>query len=121
MRKHGAVLFLCLAGFTVAPAQQIGSCRVIHGRAHLYNGDGQLRVWNVGTHHDFQPDETSWRRVESWLDDGVTPGMKAYASPSSMVYLFGDFLLCPTEPYRQGAVQTAIIKRVQHRRYVPVQ
>jgi hypothetical protein len=91
----------------------------IHGRAHLYGGDGQLRIWHVGTRHDYEPDESSWRRVQGWLEAGVKDSDKAnYASPASTVYLFADFLLCPTEAYRNGAVQRARVISVYHRRYV---
>jgi len=29
------------------------TCREIHGRAVFYSGDGQLRIWHIGTHHEF--------------------------------------------------------------------
>jgi hypothetical protein len=33
--------------------------------------------------------------------------------------LFADFTICPTEPYKQGAAQPAIVKKVVHIRVVP--
>jgi hypothetical protein len=93
----------------------------IHGRAHLYGGDGQLRIWHVGTHHDYEPDDSSRSRVEDWLEAGVKrPEKSQYASPASLVYSFADFLICPTEPFKKGSVQKAKVVSAEHRRYVPV-
>jgi hypothetical protein len=93
------------------PSQAADACFTIHGRAHLYGGDGQLRIWHVGTDHDYEPDDPSSRaRVEQWLEAGVKESEKAHmASPASMVYLFADFEICPTEPFKKGSVQTAKI------------
>ncbi|MGA2168372.1 MAG: hypothetical protein ABSG62_09175 [Terracidiphilus sp.] len=92
----------------------------IHGRAHFYGGDGQLRIWHIGTHHEYEPDQSSEPRVMGWLEAGVKDSDKSnYASPASAVYLFGDFEVCPTEPFRKGAVQRAIVKSVSYRHYVP--
>src|SRR6185437_14142278 len=101
--------------------QAADSCFSIHGRAHLY-GDGQLRVWHIGTQHDFEPDASSWNKVESWLEAGVEDSAKSrVATPAaSSVYLFADFLIGPTEPFKKGSVQRAKIISAQHRRYVPV-
>ena len=33
--------------------------------------------------------------------------------------LFADFVVCPTEPFRKGAAQTAIVRRISHPRIVP--
>ena len=93
-------------------------CRVLRGRAHLYAGDGQLRILEVGTHHEYEPDDSSRDMVVNWLDAGITDTDRAkYASAPSMVYLFADFLVCPTEPFRKGSVQKAEIKSATHRRY----
>jgi len=92
---------------------------LIHGRARLYGGDGQLRIWHIGTHHEYEPDESSWQLVVGWLEAGVTqPEQRRYASPISTVDLFADFVVCPREPFRKGAVQAAKIKTATHRRYV---
>jgi len=116
------VLFalICLSCPVVLTAQQSLPCRTIHGRAHLYGGDGQLRIWQVGTHHEYQPDQASWSVVQGWLEAGVKESdRRNSASPASALYLFGDFLICPTEPFERGSVQTASIKSVNRRRYVP--
>ena len=95
------------------------SCFTIHGRAHFYGGDGQLRIWHVGTHHEFEPDESTWAQVESWLEAGVKESdRKRYAIPMSMLNLFADFSVCPVEPFKKGSVQKARIVSATHRRYV---
>ena len=120
IRLRGLLLFFPVC-FVALQLQAGEACFTIHGRAHLYGGDGQLRVWRIGTHHDYTPDESSWARVVSWLEAGVKePDKTRYASPASMLNLFADFLICPTEPFKEGSVQQAKIVRAQHRRYVPV-
>ena len=110
-------LFILLLAVTIS-AKAAEPCQVIHGRAHLYGGDGQLRIWHIGTHHDYEPDQSSWDRVMAWLEAGVKDADKEkYASPASTVYLYGDFLVCPVEPFKQGSVQMARIESVKHRRY----
>ena len=113
---------LCCLVLFASYLQAADSCFTIHGRAHLYGGDGQLRIWHVGTHHDFEPDASSWAKVETWLEAGVKDSAKSRVAtpPASSVYLFADFLICPTEPFKKGSVQRAKIVSAQHRRYVPV-
>lgn len=102
-------------------ANAAGACFTIHGRAHLYGGDGQLRIWHIGTHHEFEPDESTWAQVESWLESGVKEAdRKRYAIPASMLNLFADFSVCPVEPFKAGSVQKARIVSAIHRHYVPV-
>jgi len=94
-------------------------CATIHGRLHYYGGDGQLRIWQIGTHHEFTPDKSTWDTVIEWLRDGVKPSeRKDYSDPAIAVNLFGDFQICPTEPFQKGAVQHAKVISVSHRRYV---
>jgi hypothetical protein len=119
LRKLRLFLLLLVTGLLLQGAD---SCFTIHGRAHLYGGDGQLRIWRIGTHHDYQPDESSWAKVEGWLEAGIKDADKShYANPASMVYLFADFVICPTEPFKKGSVQTARVVSAQHRRYVPIE
>jgi hypothetical protein len=89
MRKLSLVF---LALFVTHPLQAADSCVTIHGRAHLYGGDGQLRIWHIGTHHDYEPDESSWSTVVGWLEAGVKDADKPhYVDPAAAVYLFADF------------------------------
>jgi len=95
------------------------ACSTIHGRLHYYSGDGQLRIWHISTHHEFTPDESSWDMVIEWLRDRVKPSeTRDYADPATAFDLFGDFQICPTEPFRKGAVQYVKVIAVTHRRYI---
>ncbi len=115
------LILICFSLVLLPAAIAEDRCMTIHGRAHLYGGDGQLRIWRIGTHHDFEPDESTWGRVINWLNAGVTESdRKNYASPASEYYLFGDFVVCPVEPFKKGSVQRATVKSVTHRRYVRV-
>ena len=91
------------------PSRAADACFSIHGRAHAYGGDGQLRIWHVGTHHEYEPDDPlSRERVYDWLLAGVKePEKSEFAAPASLVSLFADFLISPTEPYKKGSVQKA--------------
>jgi hypothetical protein len=54
---------LCLLFGATYRLQAAESCLTVHGRAHLSGGDGQLRIWHIGTHHEYEPDESSWAMV----------------------------------------------------------
>jgi hypothetical protein len=113
-----ALIFLSL--FVSLPLQAADICTTIRGRAHLYCGDGQLRIWHVGTHHEYEPDESSWERVVGWLQAGARDSKYSGCSHASTVDLFADYLICPTEPFKAGSVQQAKMISALHRRYVPV-
>jgi len=113
------LVWLAVAFIPLALAEE--PCVTIHGRAHFCSGDGQLRIWNIGTRHEFEPDDSSEDRVLDWLIAGVKESeRKNYTVPASVFDLYGDFLTCPTEPLRKGAVQHAKVKGVTHRRYVRI-
>ena len=114
-RVFAAVILILVA------ARVYGSepCRALHGRARFYGGDGQLRIWEVGTHHEYQPDDSSSGAVIGWLESGVPKSERTkYVTPASVVDLYADFSVCPTEPFRKGSVQQATIKSASHRHYV---
>lgn len=118
LKAPGIALLVCILAATALQGAA-EKCEVIHGRAHYYCGDGNLRIWQIGTHHEFEPDSSSWERVTHWLDTATTEAeKKKYACPVGQVYLYADFLICPTEPFRKGAVQHAVVKSATHRRYV---
>jgi len=119
MTKLDKVAVVLLAFVVVAPAYAAEPCKVIHGRAHFYGGDGRIRIWHIGTRHEYEPaDETSGSRVLKWLEEGVKEPYKKSATPASSVYLFADFLVCPIEESRKGEVQRAQIKSASPRHYV---
>lgn len=117
------VLFvLCLVLASTCSLHAAQGCTTIRGRAHYFDGDANLRIWRIGTHHDFTPaDRASWGRVMHWLEQGIRPADKRSASPVSEVYMFADFRVCPTEPFKKGSVQKATVLSATHRSYVPAE
>jgi hypothetical protein len=111
---------ISLSLFVALPLRAADTCTTIHGRARSYCGDGQLRIWHVGTHHEYEPDETSWQRVEGWLEAGGKDTKDSACGSATTVDLFADYLICPVEPFKAGSVQKAKFISAQHRRYVPV-
>jgi hypothetical protein len=104
---------------TTALPKASSGCVTVHGRARFYSGDGQLRIWHIGTHHEYEPDESSSDLVMNWLEEGVKESERAnYVSPASAVDLFADFEVCPIELLRKGAVQHARVTKASHRHYV---
>ena len=103
-----------------APSQLYAGelCRFVRGRAHAYGGDGRLRIWEIGTHHEFQPDDSSRAAVISWLQARATERESKFVSQISLVDMYADFLICPTEPFKKGSVQQAQVKSADHRHYV---
>jgi hypothetical protein len=107
--------------FATGQIRAADECTTIHGRASLTGGDLQLRIWQIGTRHEFEPVGSSGETVVGWLEAGVSEKDKqAYYIPASTVYLFADFLICPTESFKKGAVQRAEVKSATHRRYVKI-
>jgi hypothetical protein len=103
-------LALALAATTALAAPP---CQQIHGRAHLYMGDGQLRIWHIGTRHDFEPsDLSSTDKIRHFLDDD-----KDWTAPSRR-YLFAEFTVCPTERFKEGSVQRVTIEKIRHPRVI---
>jgi hypothetical protein len=81
-------------------------CRVIHGRAILYSGDGLLEIWRIGTHHTFfVVDEKSTDLILKYIP---------YEGGDRQKALFADFTICPTARFKQGASQATIVTRIRH-------
>jgi len=99
--------------FCIPTAFALEPCQQIHGRARIYTADGQLRIWHIGTHHEFEPiDTTSWDKLSKiLLPDGL----------SGTAYdLYADFTVCPTAPFKEGQVQPVIVKNIRHMHVVKV-
>jgi hypothetical protein len=50
MRNWLVLLIVLLSPLSLLSTEP---CQEIHGRARLYTGDGQLMIWQTGTHHEF--------------------------------------------------------------------
>jgi len=110
MKRMRQVVVLCFVNllFSVC-AQSAEPCQEIHGRATLYTGDGQLMIWNIGTHHEFWIlDDASWDKIFKYIPNG---GGKD---------LFADFTVCPTKPFKKGAAQPAVVQSIRNPRLVTV-
>ena len=114
-----AAFFVLIAATPACFAAQ--PCQTFYGRITFYSGDGQLRLWHIGTHHEFEPDYwgpdkgASWDRAVKLLKAG---NEAAYAA--SLNVLYADFVVCLTKPLRKGWVQPAIIRSMTHVHVVPV-
>jgi hypothetical protein len=107
MRFAATHLLLLAAMLPTASAQ---SCFQIHGRAVWYRGDGFFTIWHVGTHHIFFPaDKESADLICKYFD---------CESGDRQPALFADFTVCPTEPFKVGAAQPVIVKKVLRPRVV---
>jgi hypothetical protein len=92
------------------------SCLTIHGRARFYSGDGQLRIWHIGTHHEFAIyDDTSSDMLFKYL---CSPKY-ACTIENPPTSLYADFTVCPAEKFKQGAAQPARVKNIAHAVVVP--
>lgn len=98
-RTLTAVLLL-----TSISASATEKCHEVHGRAVYYSGDGQLRIWHIGTHHEFSIDEgsPSWNLL---LDILGNDGSKA---------LYADFTVCPISGFVRGEAQEAAVTKIRH-------
>lgn len=104
------ILQLAMLGLALVPLLSAQNCRQIRGRAVYYRGDGFFAIWHVGTHHVFSPANASSVDFVCRYFDCESPGRQ----PA----LFADFTICPTEPFRTGAAQSAIVKEVKNPRVV---
>jgi hypothetical protein len=107
------LLFSLVCALCVPSVFAVEPCRVIHGRARIYTGDGNLRIWHIGTDHEFEPaDGADW--------DRFTKILLPHGLSGTQYDLYADFTICPTEPFKAGSVQRVIVKAIKHPRVVPV-
>jgi hypothetical protein len=113
-RRATFLLLLCAASIS----QAAEPCMTVHGRLRQNGGDGFLYVWRIGTHHDLMPDDSSWGVVSGWLQRKLSESELKQCGATCGYDLYADFLLCPTEPYKEGAAQKAKFISAIHRHYV---
>jgi hypothetical protein len=115
-------LTLLLATVIPAVAHAAEPCQTFHGRARYYPGDGQLRIWRIGTHHTFMPSDREdqdfgvdgWDKVIALINRGNPhPNLPAEQQ------VFATFTVCPIEPLTKGASQRAAVTAIHHAVTVP--
>ena len=91
--------------------QNANSCYWTHGRIGFYNGTPAIRLWKIGTNRLLGI--YSGPSVDRYGLDNEDPQMpsnlKRTFKPSEN-QVFGDFEICPLEPEREGAMQSACIE-----------
>ena len=106
-------VFVLIVLLIFAPFMRAEDCFKIHGRAVWWRGDAYFSIWHVGTNHSYflmKDDIASINLICKYFDcdnGAVQPA------------LFADFTVCPTEPFRKGAAQPVIVKKVEHPYVVP--
>jgi hypothetical protein len=109
---------------TSTSAFAAGPCQIFHGRATYSSANGMFRIWHIGTHHTFMPDDLrtpdntdfspSWNKIMDLLTDN-----ERNPRGGDDTALFADFVVCPTEPLHQGASQPARVLHIYHPHVVP--
>lgn len=88
-----------------AHPQVIDHCFNVRGRLSVYNGAPAVRLWRVGTRRMLGVSEQrfaipGYRNIPSDIERQISPD----------VDVFGDFLVCPFTPQRQGEMQFVCIE-----------
>lgn len=82
-------------------------CKWRHGRLGFSNGTPAFRLWEVGTHHLYGIFTAPGAEQ---VDDGDNEQPRMPDFTPKQERLWGDFLVCPIEPFQEGAMQMACIK-----------
>jgi hypothetical protein len=94
------------------------SCIQIRGRLRAGNGTPSTRLWQIGTHHIFG----IYSNRYGFMHDGGTLDNEApelhfafpKGEPKGGWTVYGDFEVCPLEPFIQGRMQAACIANATH-------
>lgn len=79
MRNWLVLLIVLLSPLSLLSTEP---CQEIHGRARLYTGDGQLMIWQTGTHHEFWIlDDKSWDQIFKCIPAGGGKDLYADFTP----------------------------------------
>jgi len=82
-----------------------GKCFTLRGRLSVYNGAPAIRLWKVGTKRILGVSE------QRFAEDGyrnIPKDLKAQLNQD--VEIFGDYVVCPFTPQRQGEMQLVCIE-----------
>jgi hypothetical protein len=98
-------------------------CFQAHGRLIYGNGTPAMRLWQIGTHHEFgiYSSLQGYRCDQNGkcLDNespNLPPGVEkfVYVPVPYGPPVFADFEVCPLEPHIPGHMQAACIKSATH-------
>jgi hypothetical protein len=123
MYRHLFVLFVLLAGITLLPRSpapdEMKSCRQhprlsskcfsVRGRLSVYNGAPAIRLWKVGTKRILGISE------QRFAEEGyrnIPEDIRTQLNQD--VEIFGDYVVCPFTPQRQGEMQLVCIEEGKH-------
>jgi hypothetical protein len=84
-----------------------GPCRVVHGRASLWNGSCVERIWVVGANRMLGvcwPEAKRGEFLPGYLLKHLTEKLFPPAN------LYGDFLVCPLDAERPGRMQHVCVE-----------
>jgi hypothetical protein len=101
-----------------APANA-SACTTIHGRLRFGSGTPALRLWHIGTTHEFgifsgpdaemyDPGDNEHPQLPGRL--GTILGARKSDEPT----IYADFDVCPLEPFIPGHMQAACIASATH-------
>ena len=99
------------------PAQFSGRCYWTRGRLRAYNGPPAIRLWRIGTKQvlgiSSGPDANSFDPLDN-EHPRMPPEVTYEFKPPFAADLFGDFEVCPLEPYKPGSMQSACIAEAKN-------
>jgi hypothetical protein len=95
------------------------TCLVVHGRLQYGNGTPALRLWHIGTTHEFGifsgPDAEKLDDLDNEHPHLPANLQKIYEIPNPFeVRIYGDFEVCPLVHYVPGHMQNACIAGASH-------
>ena len=111
--RFGTLIAMLALGCRYASCVEPEPCRWAHGRLMRYQGGPGLRIWEIGTHHVF-----GLPPLVPAMDLGdLPPNAEKLLNNDNM--LFGDYKVCPLEPYSAGHMQAARVVAARHLRSEP--
>ena len=92
------IAFVLLSVLPALRGVETGQTLAVHGRLSFYNGNPSCRIWIVGTKHLLGIRESG--------DEVVDMPKQLRDLMAGDREIFGDFVVEPLTPYRQGEMQT---------------
>lgn len=96
--------------------ENAASCYWAHGRLSLYNGTPAFRLWKIGTRRLLGIYSGPNAELRDDLDNEhpeLPANITRIFDPVSN-QIFADFEVCPLEPEREGAMQSACIESAKN-------